>query len=104
MARLETNIAKVGLEAIFLQVSSVVAQLTDPDEGTGLDSMSFVHAPGALVIELFVSPVPWTVNSFLDSSDVAGIERGSGWSEGMSDVLAKAAVGVRPGKVASGLA
>ena len=83
---------------------SIVAQLTDPDEGTGLDSMSLAHAPGALVLESFVGPVPWTVDSFLDPSDVAGIKRGSGWSEGMSDVSAKAAVGVRPGKVASGLA
>jgi hypothetical protein len=71
---LEADTVEVGLEAIVLEVTTTVAQLADPDEGVGLDAMSFTHAPGALVAQPLIGPVPWAVNGFLYPSDVAGVE------------------------------
>ena len=96
----EANTAEVGLVTVFLEMSATVAQLTDPDEGTGLDAMSLAHAPGTLIAQLLVGPVPGAVYSLLDPVDMTRIEGGSGWGKGMGDVTTKAAKGVRPSKVA----
>jgi hypothetical protein len=55
---MEADAVMVGLETVFFEVPLSIAQLTDMDEGAGLDVMSLLEAPGALVTELFVCPVP----------------------------------------------
>ena len=94
----------VRLVAIPLEMSPTVAQLANPNEGAGLHTMSFTHAPGALVSESFVGPVPRTVHGFLDPSDMTRIEGGRRGCEGVSDVAAETTIGVRPFEVAGGLA
>ena len=102
-AWLEADTMEVGLVAVFLEMSAAVAQLTDPDEGTGLDTMSLAHAPSTLITQLLVGLVPGAVYSLLDPVDVTRIEGGSGWGKGMGDVTTKAAIGIRPSEVAGRL-
>src|SRR5260221_707747 len=103
MTRLEGDTASVRLVAVFFEMPTAVAQLTDTEEGAGLDAMPLAHAPSALVTQPFVRPVPWTVDGLLDPSDVARIEGRCGGGEGVGDVAAEASVGVRPSEMASGL-
>jgi len=46
---LETDTARMGLEAVFLQVSVGVAQLTYADQRAVLDLVPFAFAPEAFV-------------------------------------------------------
>ena len=48
-ADLETDATRVGLEAIFLQMSAGVAQFTYADQHAVLDFMPFSLAPEAFV-------------------------------------------------------
>ncbi len=100
---LEANTAEGGLEAIFLEVTTIVAQLADTNEGAGLDTMSFAHMPGTLVTQPLICPIPWAVDSFLDPSDLMRIERQGSGSEGMRDVVTETSVGVCPCEATSGL-
>src|SRR5260221_10822438 len=103
LTRLEGDAANVRLVAIFLEVPTAVAQLTDTEEGAELNAMPFAHAPSALVAQPLVRPVPWTVDGLLDPSDVARVEGRCGGGEGVGDMAAEASVGVCPSEVASGL-
>ena len=66
MAWEETDTIMVQLIAILFEVTLAGAELTDVDEGTGLDSMSLFFVPGTLVVEFLVGPVLWTIYSFFD--------------------------------------
>jgi hypothetical protein len=88
----EANAAMVGLITIFLEVSATCTELANTNESAGLDSMSFLFAPGALVVESLVGPIPWTVYSLLDAIDVTRVERGGGWREGVGDVPSEASI------------
>ncbi len=72
-AWLKGDAANVGLEAVFLEVSSTVAQLANANEGTRLDAMSLAHTPGALVTKPLVGPIPGAIDGLLDPSDVAAV-------------------------------
>src|SRR5712691_4580799 len=102
-AWLEGDAASVRLVAVLFEMPTAVAQLTDTEEGTGLDAMPLAHAPSALVAQPLVRPVPWTVDGLLDPSDVARIEGRCGGGEGVGDVAAEVSVGVCLSEVASGL-
>ena len=94
----ETNAAMMGLITIFLEVPATCTELADTNESAGLNSMSFLFAPGALVIESLIGPIPRTVYSFFDVIDMARVERGGGWREGVGDMSSEALIGVGFGK------
>ena len=73
MARKEADTAVVGLVAVFLEVASAATKLTDAEEGTRLNSMSLFFAPGTLVFESLIGPVPRTVDGLLDVMDVSRV-------------------------------
>jgi len=87
-ADLEADATRVGLEAVFLQMSAGVAQLTDADQRAVFDFVPFSLAPEAFVTELLIGPVPGTVDGGLDTTDVSGIEGGCGRCKVMGDVTA----------------
>src|SRR5712691_2297388 len=101
--RLEGDAANVRLVAIFFEMPTAVAQMTDTEEGAGLNAMPLAHAPSALVAQPLIRPVPWTVDGLLDPSDVARVEGRRGGGERVGDVAAEAWIGVGLSEVASGL-
>jgi hypothetical protein len=93
----------MGGEAVLLQMPSGRAELADVDDGARFDLMALSFTPCALIAEPLVRPIPWTFHHGLDTGDGAGVHGRSGGGEGVVDVVAEVAVGVRPGKVTSGL-
>jgi len=91
---LKADAAQVGLETVLLKVSLGVAQLAYANQCAVFHLVAFVLAPETLVAQLLVGPIPWTVNSGLDATDVARVEGQRGGGEVMRDVAAKAAIGV----------
>ena len=69
----EANTAMVQLVAILFKVASAAAELTDAEEGTRLNSMPLFLAPGALVFESLVGPIPRAVDSLFDAMDVSRV-------------------------------
>ena len=99
----ETDAAMVGLITIFLEVSMTGTELADTNESAGLDSMSFLFAPGALVVKFLVGPIPRAVYSFFDAMDVARVERGGGWREGVGDMPSETSICVGFGEAMGSL-
>jgi len=94
MADLEADAAQVKLEAILLEMPLSMTQLAYVDQRTVLHLVPFALAPEALVTQLLVSPVPWTVDGSLNTADMPGVESGRGGGEVVGDVTAEAAIGV----------
>ena len=99
----EADAAMVGLITIFLEVSTTCTELADTNESTGLNLMSFLFTPGALVVEFLGGPIPWAVYSFSDAIDVAGIERGGGWREGVGDMPSETSICIGFGEATGSL-
>ena len=73
MAREEADAVLVRLIAVFFKVALAATKLTNVEEGTRLNSMSLFFAPGALVFESLVGPVPRAVDSLFDAMDVSRV-------------------------------
>ena len=82
----EADTAMMRLVAVFFEMTSGNAELADAQEGAGFDSMAFFGAPGALVAQLFVGPVPGTVDRFLDAMNMPRVQGGRSGRESVSDV------------------
>jgi len=103
VADLEADAARVGLEAVLLKMPPSMTQLAHANQHAILHLVPFALAPEALVTQLLVGPVPWTVDGGLNMADVPGIESGRGGGEVMGDVTTEAAIGVCVRQAASRL-
>jgi len=102
-ADLEADVARVGLEAVLLEMPPSVTQLAHVNQRAILHLVPFALAPEALITQLLVGPIPWTVNGGLNMADVPGIESGHGRGEVVGDVTTEAAIGVCVHQAASRL-
>ena len=63
---------RVWLVAVFIEMSPSPAEHASMKIGTPLFVMPIALAPLALHGQLFVSPIPWAVDSFNHSQDMSG--------------------------------
>ena len=74
-ANLKASAVGMWLEAILLEVPPSAAEVADVQQGAILDFVPRTLTPGALVTRLVACPAPWTVDNFLNVTDMS---RGEG--------------------------